>query len=53
MPAVTLSIGAVYSEAGFSDDLYNQADNALYHVKEHGRNGYAFYQDLPDNRTNQ
>lgn len=53
LPAVTLSIGAVYSEAGFSDDLYNQADNALYHVKEHGRNGYAFYQDLPDNRTNQ
>ena len=46
LPAVTLSIGAVYSDAGFSDDLYAQADKVLYHVKEHGRNGYAFYQDI-------
>ena len=46
LPAVTLSIGAVYSDTGFSDDLYSQTDKVLYYVKEHGRNGYAFYQDV-------
>lgn len=49
LPKVTLSIGAAFSENGFSDDLYVLADRALYHVKENGRNGYALYQDLnPD-----
>ena len=49
LPKVTLSIGAAFSDAGFTDDLYVLADRALYHVKENGRNGYAFYQDLdPD-----
>lgn len=46
LPAVTLSIGAVYSDTGFSDDLYSQTDKVLYYVKEHGRNSYAFYQDV-------
>lgn len=48
LPAVTLSIGAAFSSHGFTDDLYNLADKALYHVKEHGRNGYALYQDICD-----
>lgn len=46
LPKVTLSIGAVYSDKGFTEDLYVQADKALYHVKEAGRNGYALYQDI-------
>lgn len=49
LPKVTLSIGAAFSNTGFTDDLYVLADRALYHVKENGRNGYALYQDLyPD-----
>lgn len=46
LPVVTLSIGAAFSEQGFTDDLYVLADKALYYVKEHGRNGYALYQDI-------
>lgn len=48
LPDVTLSIGAAFSEKGFSEELYVLADKALYYVKEHGRNGYALYQDLLD-----
>ena len=35
VPAVTLSIGVAFSD--------QDADKALYHVKENGRNGCAFY----------
>ena len=28
--------------------LYRRADVALYYVKRHGRNGYAFYESLPE-----
>lgn len=48
LPPVTLSIGAAFSEHGFTDDLYVLADKALYYVKEHGRNGYALYQNICD-----
>lgn len=48
LPVITLSIGAAFSEYGFTDDLYVLADKALYHVKEHGRNGFALYQDIQD-----
>lgn len=48
LPKVTLSIGAAFSENGFAEGLYELADKALYHVKEHGRNGYALYQDIQD-----
>lgn len=43
LPEVSLSVGAAYSEHGFTDDLYNQADKALYVVKEHGRCDCRFY----------
>ena len=40
------SVGAAYARAG--DDyeaLYRRADIALYHVKRHGKDGYAFFSD--------
>lgn len=49
LPVVTLSIGAAFSDQGFTDNLYVLADKALYYVKENGRNGYALYQDICDN----
>lgn len=48
LPVVTLSIGAAFSSHGFTEDLYELADKALYYVKKHGRNGYALYQDIID-----
>lgn len=42
-PAVSLSCGIAFSEEGFYDKLYNEADQTLYEVKEAGRNGCRFY----------
>lgn len=44
LPKTSLSIGGAFSEQGFSEELYNNADMALYHVKEHGRCGCSFYE---------
>lgn len=46
IPKVTLSIGIAFSSEGMSDDLYKKTDQALYYVKEHGRDGYKFYDEL-------
>jgi len=43
MPVVSLSVGGAFSEEGFTEHLYNDADLALYAVKEHGRCGCRFY----------
>ena len=42
----TMSIGyAVYPEDGKAyNDLYRNADNALYNVKENGKNNFAKYE---------
>jgi len=45
LPKISLSVGAAFSEKGFSDDLYNKADRALYKVKENGRCGCYFYDE--------
>lgn len=39
LPQVSLSVGGAFSENGFTDDLYQRADAALYKVKENGRCG--------------
>lgn len=44
LPQVSLSAGGAFSENGFTDDLYNRADAALYVVKENGRCGCRFYE---------
>lgn len=43
LPKVSLSAGGAVSEHGFSDDLYNNADQALYQVKANGRCGFMWY----------
>ena len=44
-PEVSLSVGGAYSERGFAEDLYANADAALYEVKENGRCGCRFYKE--------
>lgn len=43
LPVVSLSVGGAFSKGGFSQNLYQNADSALYKVKEHGRCGCRFY----------
>ena len=52
LPAVTLSIGVAFGDREApTDDIYKDADAALYQVKEAGRNGYAFYHAKPSGGT--
>ena len=44
IPPVTLSIGiALEDRKTETNDVFRDADTALYEVKKHGRNGYTFY----------
>ncbi len=42
IPPVSLSAGASFSDSGFSEKLYKEADKALYQIKETTRCGIAF-----------
>lgn len=52
LPEESISVGVAFSREGFSADLYNNADQALYVVKEKGRRGCAFYNDLSELEKN-
>lgn len=44
VPAVTLSVGvAFFDRENPGESIFKDVDKALYHVKENGRNGCAFY----------
>ncbi|WP_322172842.1 sensor domain-containing diguanylate cyclase [Acutalibacter caecimuris] len=45
LPQVSLSTGGAFSATGYTDELYQQADAALYQVKEHGRCSCRFYEE--------
>ena len=40
---VSISAGAAYSDGGYSDELYKNADKALYEAKESGRKTCRIY----------
>lgn len=45
-PALTMSAGIAFSGGDTPEaDIYQRADNALYYIKQHGRNGAWFYGD--------
>ncbi|MBD5558635.1 MAG: GGDEF domain-containing protein [Desulfovibrio sp.] len=46
VPALSISVGVAFSRQGFPDSLYGDADSALYRVKEGGRRGCAFFEDM-------
>ena len=43
-PSVSLSIGVAFSDAGFYEELYKQADSALYEVKKNGRGSFRVFE---------
>lgn len=43
---VSLSVGVAFSLEGFSDQLYKNADAALYEVKEHGKRGCKIFKKV-------
>jgi diguanylate cyclase (GGDEF)-like protein len=43
LPPATLTVGVAFSDNGFNDELFQQADQALYQRKAHGRCGCEFY----------
>lgn len=43
LPSVSLSAGAAFSVAGFTEDLYQKAGLALYEVRENGHSGCHVY----------
>lgn len=47
-PKYSLSVGVDFSEKGFSDALFHQTDQALYHTKENGRCGVSFFDELEE-----
>lgn len=51
VPPLSISVGGAISKKGFSEDLYNNADSALYKVKEAGRRGCAFYHESAPAQT--
>lgn len=44
MPPLSISVGVAFSQNGYSDELFKQADGALYQAKEAGRNTCRFYE---------
>ena len=45
LPPTSVSVGAAFSEDGFKEELFQQADQAMYHVKHNGRCGLHIYND--------
>ncbi len=44
VPAITLSAGIAVGQEGITpEDLFSQADAAMYETKRRGRNGFTFY----------
>ena len=52
LPPITLSAGVSYRSAGEDpEEMFRQADIALYYVKDHGRDGCCFYSDALKGKT--
>lgn len=44
--SVTIGIAMMPRDGSDFDTLYRHADEALYYIKEHGKNGYEFYHHI-------
>ena len=53
LPAVSLSVGIAFSETGYDETLFKKADAALYRIKNQGRCGCGFADDvMPERQRN-
>ncbi|MBQ5384866.1 MAG: diguanylate cyclase [Treponema sp.] len=43
MKNVSVSVGVAFSEVGYNEKLFKNADEALYQVKENGRHGCRIF----------
>lgn len=43
IPAVTVSVGVAFSKNGYSKELFNRADEALYTTKKRGKSGITIH----------
>ena len=49
LPPTTISVGVAFGEVGCTDDgLFQDADKALYLVKQRGRDGYGFADEVDE-----
>lgn len=45
LPPITMSVGvSLCHSTGTAQEMFHEADIALYHVKDHGRNGCCFFE---------
>lgn len=44
MPEFSVSVGVAFSPYGYSEELFNHADEMLYEVKQNGRCGFKIYE---------
>ncbi len=44
----SIGIAAFPADGASPEDIMDKADQAMYHVKRHGKNGYAFADQAPD-----
>ena len=52
MPPVSVSVGvAMCLDTADQQELFHDADMALYYVKDHGRNGCCFYDPRMKEKT--
>jgi diguanylate cyclase (GGDEF)-like protein len=48
VPKLSISAGVAFSPAGYEEELFSKADQALYHTKTNGRCGYTIYGEYSD-----
>lgn len=52
LPPISISVGVAFSDAGYRDSLYKNADSALYLTKKLGRCGCEFFPDDSEPQPN-
>lgn len=46
LPPISLSVGIAFSDQGYTNEIFKQADQALYQTKKTGRKGSTYYTDF-------
>jgi GGDEF domain-containing protein len=44
LPSLSVSVGVAFSDKGYNDDIFEQADIALYKTKKNGRCGCSVFE---------